>query len=69
MNGKQTNFRGGDNNTGNKMRRGGSYLSGEASLYLSYRGIDTGAAQESPFATGDPRINDEYVGLRIVYRD
>jgi formylglycine-generating enzyme required for sulfatase activity len=66
--GRQNNYRGGDNNTGNKMRRGGSYLSGETALYLNYRGNDTGA-QESPYAVGDPRSNDGYAGLRIVYRD
>ncbi|MDR1099339.1 MAG: SUMF1/EgtB/PvdO family nonheme iron enzyme [Treponema sp.] len=68
MGGRQTNYRGGNNNTGNKMRRGGSYLSEESTLVLNYRGNESGA-QVSPFVVGDPRANDEYVGLRIVYPD
>jgi formylglycine-generating enzyme required for sulfatase activity len=68
MGGKQTNFRGGDNNTGPKMRRGGSYLSNEEALFLNYRGVENGS-QEIPYAVGDPRTNDEYVGLRILYQN
>jgi formylglycine-generating enzyme required for sulfatase activity len=66
--GTYTNYRGGDNNTGFKMRRGGSYLSEASGLFLNYRGNESGS-QTKPFVTGDPRINDEYVGLRILYRD
>jgi formylglycine-generating enzyme required for sulfatase activity len=68
MGGKQTNFRGGDNNTDKKMRRGGSYLSGTEALVLNYRGVESGK-QEVPYALGDPRSNEEYVGLRIVYQN
>jgi formylglycine-generating enzyme required for sulfatase activity len=68
MGGRQTNYRGGDGNTGNKMRRGGCYLSEEKALVLNFRGNENGS-QTAPFVVGDPRLNDEYVGLRIVYRD
>ncbi|MDR1059097.1 MAG: formylglycine-generating enzyme family protein, partial [Treponema sp.] len=68
MGGKQTNYRGGDHNIGSKMRRGGSYLSEGSALVLNYRGNESGA-QKAPFVVGDPRANDEYVGLRIVYPD
>jgi formylglycine-generating enzyme required for sulfatase activity len=69
LNGRQTNFHGGDNNTGSKMRRGGSYLNSEAALYLNYRGNENNAPQDSTWAVRDPRVNDDYAGLRIVYRD
>jgi formylglycine-generating enzyme required for sulfatase activity len=66
--GKQTNFRGGDNMTNNKMRRGGSYLNDESDLVLNYRGNENGP-RATPPTDGDPRTNDEYAGLRIVYRN
>jgi formylglycine-generating enzyme required for sulfatase activity len=68
LGGKQNNYRGGNNNTGNKMRRGGSYLSEETALVLNYRGNESGA-QTAPFTSGDPRTTDEYAGLRIVCYD
>jgi formylglycine-generating enzyme required for sulfatase activity len=66
--GTQDNWHGRDNNTGNKMRRGGCYLSEAPALFLNYRGVERGSDTE-PQAVKDPRSNDPYVGLRIVNRD
>jgi formylglycine-generating enzyme required for sulfatase activity len=68
LSGFHTDFRGGDNNIRNKMRRGGCYLSEKVNLVLNYRGNESGP-QTEPAADGDPRINNDYVGLRIVHRN
>jgi formylglycine-generating enzyme required for sulfatase activity len=66
--GIQDNVHGGDNNTSNKMRRGGCYLSEKPALSLNYRGVANGPGTD-PLPVQDPRNGDSYAGLRIVYRD